>query len=151
MARRRASGVGARGSRRRASSRSVVMSETCTERRETRGDSHEHVDVARDERALGDDGDGKPALLGERLEHTARDAIPSLRRLVRIGRRADHDRLSQKGSHARRPPELAAQDGARLSLHEDAPLEREPGRQVAELLARRRPPRRRASESRSAT
>src|SRR4029079_7725877 len=95
-----------------------------------------HVHVARDERTLGDDGDGKPSLLGERLENTARDAESPLGGLVGIRRRPDHDRFSLERPEPSRTTELAAKDRACFSLDEDAALERETRRQACQLLPR---------------
>ena len=53
----------------------------------------QHVDVALDERRLGDDADGVP-ILGADLEAPARQPIRRLERLVAVGDAAEHDELA---------------------------------------------------------
>ena len=60
--------MGARGSIRRARSRSTVMSETCTCSDELRMNPPDHVHVAGDERTLGDDVDAQSRMVGDDLE-----------------------------------------------------------------------------------
>ncbi len=57
-------------------------------------DSLHDVDVARDERTLGDEADAEPRVLGEDLENRPGDFEAALGGLIRISRRADRDRLA---------------------------------------------------------
>src|SRR2546426_5826514 len=52
------------------------------------------------------------------LEHRARDAKPPLRRLIRIGRRTDDDRLAERNMF-----EIGGGRAHNLFLFKDAPLE----------------------------
>ena len=88
----RFAGVVARGSMLRAS--------LAVERRDRQRDldqvvprhAREDVDVAHHQRRLRDDADGMSRRL-QHLEHTARDAVLALDRLIGIGDRAERDRL----------------------------------------------------------
>src|SRR5688500_7908868 len=98
------------------------------------GDATEEIDVARDQRTFRHDPETQPFVLGEHLENAPRDPEAPLSGLVRIRRRADADPLSSEkievlvGTMAQR---LAKHLG-RVLLHEDLPLEREPGRERLE-------------------
>jgi hypothetical protein len=75
----------------------------------------EHVDVAHDERPARDDRE-RTFRVRERLDARARQAIAALRRLVRIGRRADRDGLALP----RPPGELAPENLSDVRLDPDA-------------------------------
>ena len=76
----------------------------------------EHVDVADDHRAAGDDAE-RVAGRRERLEAAARQAVAALRRLVRIRRGADHDALVRPAL----PGELAPEHLDDVDLDPDRP------------------------------
>ena len=91
-------------------------------------DLDEHVDVARDERALGDDADRQSFTLRQSLEHGPRDPKAPLGRLVRIGGGADHDgpRLPVAGGAAEIATQIALQRADDPLLDEDPLFERFP-------------------------
>ncbi len=62
--------------------------------RRSGGDSGQDVDITRYQRTLGDDHDLESPVLGQDLEQPASNAKSPLRRLVRVGRRSDYNRLS---------------------------------------------------------
>ena len=129
----RRSGVAARGS--------MTARQLAVERRHRDGDAREpvarhlaeDVDVALDQRALGDDRH-RMAEIAQHFEDRARDAEPALGRLIGVGVAAERDRpagvalLAQLGREQRR----------RLRLVEDAGLEIEAGRQAEIGVARPR-------------
>src|SRR5262249_10906559 len=91
----------------------------------------EEIGVARNQRRLGDRGHGVTELR-EDLEAAARDAEPTLDRLVAV-------RVAREGDDLRLPArrgEFCPQELGRVLLHHDAPLEVEPGAE-AEVLVRR--------------
>ncbi len=133
QARERAQARVGRGSARLESAREIAVErdqrEVDRQPRDAR-DARQQVDVARDERTLGDDADGQPRMLGQHLEHRPRDAIATLGRLKRIGRRADDDRLAgeEREMFLGAVSQRASQHVGRVLLDEDAALEREPRR-----------------------
>src|SRR5579862_938253 len=74
-----------------------------------------HIDVANDERPTGDDRE-RARRVAERLDARASQPVAALRRLVRIGRRAEHDGLPLPA----RPRELAAEHVGDVRLDADA-------------------------------
>jgi hypothetical protein len=97
-------GDGARGSMRRARSASSVVIDTATWARPSRAIG-EQVEVAQDQRRLGDDGH-RMARFGQHFEDAARDAQPAFHRLPGVGvdaqrhRPADVAGLGQFGAQA---------------------------------------------------
>src|SRR5918999_3970016 len=91
-------------------------------------DATQDVDVARDERALRDDHDGHPRMLGQHLENPARHAIASLRRLIGIGRRADENGLALDEAQVLVTPvtQRTREDFRGILLDENATLEGKP-------------------------
>jgi hypothetical protein len=111
--------------------RSEVRDRDVRVRHALRRHRRDEIDVALDERVLGDDGE-RVLACGEHREDRARDAERALGRLVRIGVRAERDRARTIGGRS----ELQAQQRRRVRLGEDARFEVEPGRQT-EVCVRR--------------
>ena len=115
-------GVATNGSIARALSGSQNGTDTLTPTRATSLRRTEHVEVALDERRLGDDAD-RVAILGADLEAAARQPIGRLERLVAVGDAGeDHElalprplveRLAQQLGRARLDDDLAIEVGAR--------------------------------------
>ena len=97
---------------RRRRSRLGAAPDLVVERRDGEGDRDvgaagrlgEHVDVAHDQRPPRDDRE-RARCLREGLDAGAREAVAALRRLVRIGRCSDRDRLALPGRARELPPE----------------------------------------------
>ena len=110
-----------------------------------RGARHEHldqparrhrpedVDVALDQRRLGDQPD-RLAELGTHLKHRARDLPVTLHRLVGVGVGADRNRFA----HIGRARQLGAQQFRRVALGKQLRLEVQPRRQAPVRIARPR-------------
>jgi hypothetical protein len=96
-----------------------------------RGHRRQQVDIAFDQRRLGDLPDRMIALM-QHLQHLARDAALALARLVGVGVHANGDVLRL----VRGAGQLAPQQGYRVHLREQAVLEVQPRRQ-AEVAVRR--------------
>ena len=77
-------------------------------------------------------------MLRQRLQDPAGDAEAALRRLVRIGGRADEHRVAAHEREVARPtlPQRARQHLRGVPLHQDAALERKPRRQLAHHVVR---------------
>ena len=88
------------------------------------------IDVAHDQRRLGDDADRVARPL-QHLQHRARDAVLALDRLVGVGDGAERDELG----HVARTAELALEQLGGIHLGVELGLEVEPGR-VAEVAVR---------------
>ena len=86
---------------------------------------HQQRQVAAQERALREDGEGRAALR-QGSDDPGHERVATFRPLVRIGVRAEGDRLTQPG----RLRELAAQHVADVRLHDDLPIEIGPGVEV---------------------
>ena len=93
------------------------------------------VDVARDERALRNDGELQPGMLGEHLEDAARHLEVALGGLVRIGGGADDDGLAldEREMLVAAVAERAREDLGGVALDEDVALEGEPGRDALDV------------------
>ena len=108
---------------RRGGARLHLPRELAVERRDRQIDARhplgrhrrDDVDVALDQRRLGDDREGM-LVLGEHLEHRARDFPFALDRLVRIGVRAERDRIAAVAGFC----ELRAQQRGRVGLRVEA-------------------------------
>ena len=100
------------------------------------GEAPQHVEVARHERAFRDDADRESLVASQPLEDRACHLEASLRRLIGVGRRADHDR---RGRADRRtlgpevPSQVSVQRAEHVLLHENALLERLPAVRPAKL------------------
>ena len=100
-------------------------------------DSRQHVDVARDQRALGDDAHLESGMIGEHLEYSPGHPEPALARLIWIGRRADYDRLAFEKCEmpVASMPKRARENFRGVVLYEDIPLECEPWRHLLISIA----------------
>ena len=119
----RVGGVAARGSILRAIRRSSVVTDSADAAEICARHPREDVDVADDERRLGDDADRMPRPL-QHLEDRPRDPPLALDRLVGIGIGAERDQLRLIA----RIGELARQEFGRVGLGVELGLEVETGR-----------------------
>ena len=133
MTRSRRAGVGTYGSMARAFSGSQNGMLTVTCDAATRAELGEQVDVALDQRRLGDDG-RRVLPLDADLETAARQPVRRLQRLVAVGDAAEDDGLA--------PPALLgerrAQQRRRVRLDDDLAVEVGPGAEAQVLVRRAR-------------
>ncbi len=86
------------------------------------GEARQYVQIARDQRRLGDDADGQPPVPQQHAEHLAGEPEPPLGRLVGIGGGADHKGVAAEP----RGIEGAGEHLGHAGLDENAALERLP-------------------------
>ena len=99
------------------------------QRARTRDELLQHVDVALDERRLGDDAHRVP-VLGAHLEASARQPVARLERLVAVGHAAEDDELALP----LRRVERLAQELGRALLDDDLAVEVRPGAEAQVLV-----------------
>ena len=131
MVRMRRAGVVTNGSMARAFASSQKGTLIITEKRATRAELLQHVDVALDQRRLRDDA-GRVPVLGAHLEAAARQPVARLERLVAVGDAAEDDELALP----LRVVERLAQQLRRVLLDDDLALEVRAGAE-AQVLVRR--------------
>ena len=113
-------------------SQNGMLTVTCTDA--TARELGKHVDVALDERRLGDDADRVP-VLGADLEAAARQPVRRLERLVAVGDAAEDDDVSP--FHVVLVERLAQQRG-RVGLDDDLAIEVGAGAEAQVLVRRAR-------------
>ena len=104
-ARSRAAGTGERSSSSRASRASAVASEMLTVTSWRWRERLEKIEIAGDERRLGDDADREPVIGAQHLQDPAGKPELPLGRLVGIGGGADHQRVAGELGGIERPRE----------------------------------------------
>src|SRR5882724_1125605 len=97
----------------------------------TLGQLAQHDEIAGDQRRLGDEAEGEPAIGQQRLEHSTGEPELSLGGLIRIGGGPDDERRAcQPGGL-----ESSREHVGDIGLHDDSALERFPGRQGLNFTA----------------